>query len=134
LASDLKENILSQIEVMLKNKLDTYNEALQGLKNDLNSASKSSAGDKHETGRAMVHLEQEKMGKQVLSAQKDLKTLHMMRKHESKKITIGSLIVTDSSLFLLGIGLGMTVIEKKRGGLRFYALSYCPKADPIGHW
>ena len=36
----------------------------------LESESKSSAGDKHETGRAMIQLEREKLGEQIKKAEK----------------------------------------------------------------
>lgn len=42
--------------------LEEQKKVLQGA---LMSESKSSAGDKHETGRAMVQLDREKLGNQI---------------------------------------------------------------------
>ncbi|MWD30855.1 3-oxoacyl-ACP synthase, partial [Aquicoccus sp. SCR17] len=50
--------------------VDTRTERLKksaaALQESLNSETKSSAGDKHETGRAMVQLEQEKLAQQLV--------------------------------------------------------------------
>ena len=44
--------------------------AINRAQESLDSESKSSAGDKHETGRAMAQLEMEKLGGQYESARK----------------------------------------------------------------
>ncbi len=113
MASSFKEDILNHIEEILREKETDYLKALESLKQDLTSASKSSAGDKHETGRAMVHLEQEKLGKQVLNTQKDLKTIQLMRNNQSEKTALGSMLITDGPTFLLGIGLGIIKLEEQ---------------------
>ena len=54
----------------IRSELNEKGKRIQLAFDDLNSAitddSKSTAGDKHETGRAMVHLEQEKLSKQLI--------------------------------------------------------------------
>ena len=47
---------------IVKKKCDLLKKQILARKQDLETASKSSAGDKHETARAMIHLEQEKLG------------------------------------------------------------------------
>ena len=49
-----------------KEKINRIERLLQSNFNDLSTASKSSAGDKHETSRAMLHLEQENYSKQLM--------------------------------------------------------------------
>ena len=80
----------------------------QGAEN----ASKSSAGDKHETGRAMVQLEQEKIGNQLLELEAMYNELQKLE-HQNTSLTIskGSLIETTSGLFYLSVGLGKVIIE-----------------------
>ena len=45
--------------------IEVYKKGILDAQNGLQSESKSSAGDKHETGRAMLQLEAEKLGKQL---------------------------------------------------------------------
>ncbi|MFL5753246.1 MAG: hypothetical protein ACJ76F_07565, partial [Bacteroidia bacterium] len=61
---------LSQVEERLNVLEAAYSELAEGAEND----SKSSAGDKHETSRAMIQLEQEKIVAQMNEAldQKDI--------------------------------------------------------------
>ena len=44
---------------------DTVHQIIRSNQNALNSETKSSAGDKHETGRAMLQLEMEKASQQL---------------------------------------------------------------------
>ncbi|MBK9288414.1 MAG: 3-oxoacyl-ACP synthase [Flavobacteriales bacterium] len=76
------------------------------------SDTKSSAGDKHETGRAMAQLEVEKQQVSLgnLIAMRDVlarldPTLPHKRVHE------GALVRTDRGLFYIAVGLGRLVVD-----------------------
>jgi transcription elongation GreA/GreB family factor len=72
---------------------------------------KSTAGDKHETARAMAQLEQEKLGGQIVELNKLKDVLHRLdpsQKHE--KIQQGSLIETTIGLFYLSVGIGQLTL------------------------
>lgn len=77
------------------------------LQESLGSETKSSAGDKHETGRAMVQLEQEKLGQQL---QEIDTTRGILRKinidGSSEKIRLGSLVQTSMAHYFLAISAG----------------------------
>ena len=84
---------------------------IQSAFDDLNSAilndSKSTAGDKHETGRAMIHLEQEKLSKQLNQTKLLKETLAQIEpKQKHSKIQFGSLVETNKGFFFLSVGLG----------------------------
>ena len=49
----------------LEKKIEILEQQKKSLQKDLTSEIKSSAGDKHETGRAMIQLELEKLGNQI---------------------------------------------------------------------
>jgi hypothetical protein len=77
------------------------------LKESLENESKSSVGDKHETGRAMVQLEQEKLSKQMtelLLMRRILEQINPSIKHV--KIGIGSLVETTMGWYFISVGLG----------------------------
>ncbi|WP_349352254.1 MULTISPECIES: 3-oxoacyl-ACP synthase [unclassified Flagellimonas] len=77
------------------------------LQESLGSETKSSAGDKHETGRAMVQLEQEKLGQQlqeVDATRSILKKINIEK--PSEKIRLGSLVKTSMATYFIAISAG----------------------------
>lgn len=86
---------------------------------------KSSAGDKHETGVAMAHLEQEKIGKQLQLLESMLSTVNKLAPLASPKIQPGNLIHTSSGCYFLSVGLGKIEVNEKP----IYCLS---SQSPIG--
>jgi transcription elongation GreA/GreB family factor len=85
-------------------------DAAEGKSND----AKSSAGDKHEVGVAMVQLEQEKLGKQVqiieeqltLLSRIDLSKIHV-------KIGLGSLVNCENQWYYFSIGHGLLQVANQ---------------------
>ena len=92
---------ISQLNLMLTDALDANS-----------NETKSSAGDKHETGRAMAHLEQEKIAGQLSEMNKLAEILHRIdatQKHI--KIQLGSLVETTIGVFFISVGIGAIEIE-----------------------
>ncbi len=82
------------------------------LQESLNSETKSSAGDKHETGRAMVQLEQEKLAKQLLELDKMAMTLKQVeRGGSSPKVSLGSLVKTSAQSYFISISCGEYIAD-----------------------
>ncbi len=81
--------------------------AINRAQESLDSESKSSAGDKHETGRAMAQLEMEKLGGQYESARKLLLIANRLNYRKNQNtIAAGSLVLTDNFIYYISIGLG----------------------------
>jgi hypothetical protein len=83
-------------------------------KNALESETKSSAGDKHETGRAMLQLEMEKASQQfssISSKQEVLQKIDIQKKNEIGKL--GSLVVTSQGSYFLAISIGLIALDTK---------------------
>ena len=79
------------------------NEVVEGL----NAETKSSAGDKHETGRAMLQLEREKLGGQLLEAEKMEQLMAKISiNKESKRIGLGSLVKTNMAYYFISVSAG----------------------------
>ncbi|AEM70324.1 hypothetical protein Murru_1281 [Allomuricauda ruestringensis DSM 13258] len=77
------------------------------LQESLSSETKSSAGDKHETGRAMVQLEQEKLGQQLLELDTTRSVLNKINiDTPSDKIRLGSLVKTSVADYFIAISAG----------------------------
>ncbi|MES2628428.1 MAG: 3-oxoacyl-ACP synthase, partial [Bacteroidota bacterium] len=72
-----------------------------------NSEDKSSAGDKHETGRAMAQLETEKTAKQLQDALDDLAVLKRLDPEKETLVAVpGSVVSTDKGNFYLATAIG----------------------------
>jgi hypothetical protein len=110
----IKQKVYSAALAILKDKMIFSQSLLNELAHGAENASKSSAGDKHETGRAMVQLEQEKIGNQLLELEAMYNELQKLEHQKtSSTISKGSLIETSSGLFYLSIGLGKVIIENE---------------------
>jgi hypothetical protein len=86
---------------------------------------KSSAGDKHETGVAMAHLEQEKTGKQLQLVESMLSTVNKLIPLTTLKVQPGHLIRTTAGWYFLSVGLGKIEVNEET----IYCLS---SQSPIG--
>jgi transcription elongation GreA/GreB family factor len=102
-----KQQIIFNVHQEMEKRIAEIELQLKALQNDVANESKSSAGDKHETARAMMNLEQEKLGRQF-------QELMTMKEHFNKinfeivsdKIQLGSMIETNKGYFLLSVGIG----------------------------
>jgi hypothetical protein len=122
----LKEDLLKQCVLFVNDKLEIIETIMSENRKALEQESKSSAGDKHETGRAMLHLEMEKASQQLDVAQQMKETLHRIQLNSvSKKIKLGSLIATDQGIYFLSISAGQLTVD----GNSYYAIS---PSSPIG--
>ncbi|MDP6907918.1 MAG: 3-oxoacyl-ACP synthase [Flavobacteriales bacterium] len=87
---------------------------LRSAREATTSEDKSTAGDKHETGRAMMHLEQEKLHKQLAKARSALVDLQKIEPTVlTESASKGSLVETDKGSFLIAVGLGKVAFERK---------------------
>lgn len=92
----------------------------------LQAETKSSAGDKHETGRAMLQLEMEKSSKQLISVYQMKQILSKIdHSQKEKKTGLGSLVLTNSGKYYLAISAGELKIDNES----YYAVSI---DSPIG--
>lgn len=110
----IKKLLLKECFDVVLQKEETILHAIQSNKNDLFSETKSSAGDKHETGRAMIQLEMEKASQQLLvvTEMKDvLKKLSIEKTTEI--IKLGSLIKTTKATYFLAVSVGKITVENE---------------------
>ncbi len=109
----LKSELVAHCLRILEEKIAAIQGDLDELADAVRSESKSSAGDKHETARAMMNIEQEKLGRQLseLLQMKD-NFLKLDFNKVTEIVSSGSLITTDRGMFLLSIPLGKVVFEK----------------------
>lgn len=103
--------------------------ALKSLQESLGEPSKSSAGDKHETSRAMAQLEQERLSKQLSEAQNVSFTLAKINPSVlCSKPVLGALIISSLGSYYLSVGLGKIMLNNQV----YYAIALAsPMAQAI---
>ncbi|SDQ12670.1 3-oxoacyl-ACP synthase [Flagellimonas zhangzhouensis] len=115
-----KADILNFCWDYVNNKADRLKRTSNELQQSLTSETKSTAGDKHETGRAMVQLEQEKLAQQILELEKDRAVLKKIDIEKlPQKISLGCLVKTSAANYFISISAGAF----KSGGEVVYCIS-----------
>lgn len=109
-----KTKVYNTIKFEIDSRVAELQKALQSQKESLSSVSESTAGDKHNTSRAMMHIEIEKFSKQ-LSQLLQLKKLitKVNPNKQSNEVTLGSLIETNNGWLFIAVPLGKVKIEKQ---------------------
>lgn len=108
-----KKEIHDQCLGVASNKQNEITTAISRIRESLLSESKSTAGDKHETGRAMLQLEREKLGLQL----KNNESIYTILKKidptkNTQKIALGSLVKTDQRIYYLSVSLGKIIVKE----------------------
>mgnify|MGYP001816977343 CR=1 FL=1 len=122
----LKYKVHQRCLEYLKDRFNNMTTSLQSISSGLKNETKSSAGDKHETGRAMLHLEMEKTGQQMKVLNEMKLTLEQIDLSTgTSNIGLGSLVTTTRGNFYLAISAG----EMKIDDFSCFAVSI---VSPIG--
>ena len=97
---------------LLNQKAEECNNALKELAAGIENDAKSSAGDKHETARAMMQQEQEKIVYQLKEINVQIEALKLIDIHlPSLKIHTGSLVKTDKGYLFLSVAIGKIFVN-----------------------
>mgnify|MGYP003667724235 FL=1 len=122
----VKQQLYGFCKSFIENRLVRINSSIDSLQEALTSETKSSAGDKHETGRAMIQLEREKLGNQLAEAQLLQELFKKITlQSSSSQVGLGSLVLTDQQNYYMGISAG----ELKIDGVSYFAIA---PNTPIG--
>ncbi len=124
--ASVKAQLLQKCLQLINANLTEIKHAMEVAQEAANEETKSSVGDKFETGRAMMQLEQEKLMGQLNEAlqmkqaleQIDPTKLHLQIGH-------GTLVKAETGNYFLTVGLGKVMLENEA----FFVIS---PASPIG--
>jgi hypothetical protein len=109
-----KPTLVSHCLHLLDASIAEIKHQMQELVTHAANDSKSSAGDKHETGRAMMQQAQEQLGKQLQEAEMKRASLaRIQTQTTTETIGEGSLVITNENVLLLAAPLGKIHIEEK---------------------
>lgn len=118
--ASIKQELQRMMHAQINKQLDSLHQAKISIEESKRNETKSSAGDKFETGRAMMQMELDKL-------QAQLDQLNMVRtqlkqlddKQTYDKVQLGALVITDKGNFYISVSLGKFVIEENS----FFAIS-----------
>ncbi|MEP1097651.1 MAG: hypothetical protein ABJG78_21210 [Cyclobacteriaceae bacterium] len=112
-SAHFKETLVNTCVQMIEEKLANIDKELVLVQKSANEETKSSAGDKYETGRAMLMLEKEKLlgqKEQLLNQLKPLKSIDS--KKVSDKVELGAIIQTTGNKYFISSALGQIELGK----------------------
>ena len=116
----LKEQLYRKCNEALQERLMHVKKSILDLEQALQSETKSNAGDKHETGRAMIQIEREKAGQQLKGIQNKRELLQKIDCNtKNRNIALGSVVYTSQHNYFISISEG----EIKLEDALFYAIS-----------
>ncbi len=122
----IKEELYKQCQFFVNKRLQTIQDIITSNQRALQSETKSSAGDKHETGRAMLQLEMEKAGQQLSGITLMKETLAKLAISKNSKVaSLSSVVITDNANYFLSISAGQLIVANTR----YFAISV---SSPVG--
>ncbi len=110
---------------IVEQRIENTQTALTEAQDAANNETKSSAGDKHETARAMAQLETEKLNNQLSETLKLKQTLEKINTKKRATIGLGSVVYTNNGNFYISVSLGRIGFD----GENYFAIS---SVSPIG--
>lgn len=127
----LKKELISACFDFVEQRKGRIRAAITDLEEALKLETKCSAGDKYETGRAMLHLEFEKLALQMQEYQKLQKTLSFIDPNtKSDKVAFGSVVKTETANYFISIPAGKLEIDQES----FFAVGTAsPVAQTLMH-
>ncbi|ERM81689.1 hypothetical protein P872_19525 [Rhodonellum psychrophilum GCM71 = DSM 17998] len=123
---EVKESIYRQLQEMLTAKIEVTTAAIASLRTAKNSDTKSSAGDKYETGRAMMQMELDKEEQQLNQTNRlknELSAINLEKIYT--RVEFGSLVETNQGIYFISIPVGKVTLADRA----YFVLSL---ASPIG--
>ena len=105
--SNIKNGLSAAMLEILNQRIESSQAAIESAIESRNTATKSSAGDKHETGRALMQTEIDNQKKQMANSMLLKSTLTQIPLDDKiEPIGFGSLLETNHGFFYLSVSLG----------------------------
>jgi transcription elongation GreA/GreB family factor len=123
---EIKIDLYQKCQEYVDQRIETFRKAMQSAQESANNEVKSSAGDKYETGRAMMQIEKDQNAVQLSQVLKLKQVLDQLQPEKAHQIVeLGSLVLTNNGNFYFAVPAGKFEIGQKD----YYAIS--PSA-PLG--
>lgn len=111
---NIKLNLYEQCVQLVDKRWKSIQQQITDIHNSLLSETKSSAGDKHETGRAMLQLEREKAGRQLAEINQLRAVLSKINPEQRfTHVGLGSLVLTSRANYFIAVSLGAIKVSNE---------------------
>lgn len=109
---DVKTELFRHCKNQVDARYSKIKQTIAAIEESLLEESKSSSGDKHETGRAMLQIDRENAGRQLLEIEKIVQILSKIDVlATSDYARLGSLVYTDRFIYFISLSIGTVSIE-----------------------
>ena len=110
----MKSELLTEVKKIIENRMAISWQAMQNAQSAANEESKSSVGDKYETGRAMAQIDRDMHARQYEQARQEREILEKIDiNHTHDLIKLGSLVETSMGYFFIAVSIGALKFEGK---------------------
>ncbi len=121
-----KQELILKCQELIKDRLLLIQQNMAYAQKSANEETKSSAGDKYETGRAIAQMERDKGAIQLAEVLKLKKVIDQINPgSKAKGVGLGSIVYTDQGVFLIAVSLGAIEI----GNVKIISIS---PISPLG--
>jgi transcription elongation GreA/GreB family factor len=108
-----KQQILDTIKIKTADKIHTFEKLIAETRAS-NNDTKSSMGDKYETGREMLQQEINNLTRQLNETLNQQALLQKITSEASLKVQNGALVKTDKGLFYVSVSLGEIILDNQK--------------------
>ncbi|MEZ4902557.1 MAG: transcription elongation factor [Spirosomataceae bacterium] len=103
----MKPALLEYLKSHLDARMNAAFEAMQAAQNSANQETKSSAGDKYETGRAMAQIERDRHAQLYDQIRQERTILERIDiNYVFERVGLGALIQTSAGIFFIAVSVG----------------------------
>jgi transcription elongation GreA/GreB family factor len=111
---EVKEQLYQACEKLADERIQSIQQVLKSIENARNNETKSSAGDKYETGRSMMQIEEDNNRTQLHNALQVKNTLTGINPNRiTERVEAGSLVATTQGNYYLSIGMGAVNLKNQ---------------------
>ena len=110
--NSIKERLYKACEAYVEERIKRIEAAMAGLESDLENETKSSAGDKYETGREMINLEINKLAEQLQQFKNLRNTLNVAKSRTNHgSAQLGTAVKTNMANYFIAIPADRIILD-----------------------
>lgn len=109
-----KSEIVQALLEQLNFEIEELKVEVLSIQDSANEETKSSSGDKYETGRAMAHLELEKLMGRLAAKQGTLTQLQRLNIAPKTFVESGSVVDTSVGVFFIGVNGSFATVDNRK--------------------
>ncbi|MFN6945654.1 MAG: 3-oxoacyl-ACP synthase [Cytophagaceae bacterium] len=126
MSADIKRALFQKCLDYVDKRIVIARSSMDAAQSAANDESKSSAGDKYETGRAMMQIQRDQFASQLSEALKLKQVMDQIKPDSSSQgIVLGSLVFTDKGNYYISVSVGKLEVDS----IEYFAIS---PVSPIG--